>query len=252
MKIPFSTAGGDPIPPGDDEDPAWGVVQVPQVEDPYAPYQVFAALDNDRTFEESVDDSGTDVTGSDNTDYGQYNGNQSWPTVLPVQGTADYVGWGYPGVRKNCLDYAKAQIAKLGHAITGYGVSGQYFQLRTSSGVNATEARKSVAYIQAALQQGKPVIVGVDYHAGSPNADGVTDHFVVIVGSGTAPDGRHYFLFHDNAANYKNAKEGASEGNRLYWNEQNATLEGTSDAMYYGATAKQYYQVTQVRKTRTP
>lgn len=130
--------------------------------------------------------------------------------------------------------------------------AGQYWQLRDSSStVFSTVARQGVAYIVGALQQGTPVMVGVQYHTGThlSNADKATDHFIVLVGAGVDADGKKYFSFYDNAANYKLAAEGANDQNRLYWNETTATLEGATKATYSDNYTR-FYKVTQVRKTR--
>jgi hypothetical protein len=48
------------------------------------------------------------------------------------------------------------------------------------AGNPTSNAQYGFNIIDNALEQGNPIIVGVDYKSGSPNADGMTDHFIVI------------------------------------------------------------------------
>lgn len=244
---------GDPIPAGTDDDPAWGVVQVPQVDNPYAEYQVFSA--KSAIYDDVIIDESTDTTGTDYNDYGTFDdATQAWPTVSSIFSKAEFIGFYYPGITKQCFDYAKAQMALKGFASAPRNTPGQYWQLLDSNNtVFPSVARQAVAYINGALQQGTPVLVGVQYHTGihPSNEDKATDHFIVIVGSGVDAMGRKYYLFFDNAANYKLAAEGASDQNRLYWDETNGTLQGATKATYSDNQTK-FYKLTQVRKTRKP
>jgi hypothetical protein len=49
-----------------------------------------------------------------------------------------------------------------------------------SAGSATSKSKEGVTQIDKALENGNPIIVGVDYYKGSPNKDGVTDHFVVV------------------------------------------------------------------------
>jgi hypothetical protein len=48
------------------------------------------------------------------------------------------------------------------------------------AGTASSNAQKGFNIIDNALENGNPIIVGVDYKDGSPNRDGMTDHFIVV------------------------------------------------------------------------
>ena len=50
--------------------------------------------------------------------------------------------------------------------------------------IDFVKASEGLNYINQQLETGYPILVGVDYKAGSPNSDKTTDHFIVIVGRG--------------------------------------------------------------------
>src|SRR5690606_32778883 len=155
----------------------------------------------------------------DTTIYPNSPPNLPWPNISPVIPINQFIGWGYPGVRRNCMDYAKAQIAEVGYQISSYGASGQTFQIfTTQNGVNNTMLTQGLSYIRYALPNGIPIIIGVDDAPGSPNpqTDNTTDHFIVVVGMGTNTTGK-YLQFYDNASG--NASQGAHGLNLLYYND---------------------------------
>jgi len=57
--------------------------------------------------------------------------------------------------------------------VTGLGENGR-------AGNPTSNAQNGFNAIDNALEQGDPIIVGVDYQNGSPNADKMTDHFIVV------------------------------------------------------------------------
>ncbi|MGF7082726.1 hypothetical protein ABIB50_005099 [Mucilaginibacter sp. UYCu711] len=63
------------------------------------------------------------------------------------------------------------------------------------------------------------------------NADHMTTHFVVIVGSGVEADGRRYFRFYENATS--SPVEGRNKNNKLYYDPVALTLQGTSVTSYH-------------------
>ena len=99
----------------------------------------------------------------------------------------------------------------------------------------------------SALQSGKPVIVGVDDKPGSsnPQTDNTTDHFIVIVGTGTDANG-NYFTFYDNSTNH--AAQGTSANNTLYYNPTTGLITGTSQTTY--GLSLSPYTVTMIRKSK--
>jgi len=172
-----------------------------------------------------------------------FNHNQdSWPSVSNVRASSHFVD--FDG--RNCLALAKAQIAKAGLTDLGYGSA---YKIHDAAGGPYPAITKSgVEYVITKLKLGKPVIVGVDNRPGTPstvNADGKTDHFVVIVGSGADSQGK-YFTFFDNFTNVES--KGTSALNKLYYNEITGIITGKSAAPY--ANAYYDYIVTQVRKIK--
>ena len=96
---------------------------------------------------------------------------------------------------------------------------------------------------------GLPVMVGVDDAPGSPlgNPDFTTDHFVVIVGSGTDANG-NYFQFYDNASKYPVG--GANPYNRLYYDPSTGKISGASSSGYAHQPGRYNYIITQIRKNK--
>jgi hypothetical protein len=166
-----------------------------------------------------------------------------WPTIPNVLSSAQFVEYD----KRNCLVLAREQIAKAGVTDLGYGSA---FKTYTeSSGVNAAQAKAGVDYIISKLQSGKPVMVGVDNRPGTPsplNADGSTDHFIVIIGAGSDANG-NYFTFADNASNL--TSKGMSPFNKLYYNATTGMISGYSAANGVGGGFHDYI-VTQVRKNK--
>ena len=195
----------------------------------------------------SVDENNNIDGGYDTTIYSTFNPQQQiWPTIANVIPLNSFVGWGYPGVKRNCMDYAKAQIGKKGYQISNYGVNGQTIQIyREQTGVNNSNLIAGLSYLKYALSNGIPVIVGVHDAPGHPgNADQSTDHFIVIVGMGSNSNG-NYFSFYDNASG--NSNIGASPNNKLYYDSSTGLISGTSDAPYANGLT---YVLTQIRKSK--
>lgn len=62
-------------------------------------------------------------------------------------------------------------------------------------GVDKEDTNKAISYIKSALNQGVPVLIGVDTHSGSPNADKTTDHYLVVVGMEHNKNGNHLQVY---------------------------------------------------------
>ena len=206
-------------------------------------------LHNKTSYESSLGDiDNNTIGGYDNTFYPDFDfQTHGWPDVSPIISKDDFIGWSYPGINRNCMDYAKAQIAIKGYAISNYYDSGQTFQIYTSNnGVNSTELSKGVSYLKYALTNNIPVIVGVDFKLDSPNpgTDNTTDHFVVIVGMGSDAKGM-YLIFYDNAVSDPN--EGANVNNRLYYNSTTKKFQGQSQSTY---GVDKIYTITMIRKSK--
>lgn len=195
----------------------------------------------------SIDKNDNVSGGYDNTTYNQFNPQQEpWPTISNIISINNFIGWNHPGIPKNCMDYAKAQIAIKGYQISNYYDNGQTFQIYTAqNGVNWTALSQGLSYLKYALSNGIPVIVGIDDAPGNPgNLDNTTDHFVVIVGMGSDISG-NYFTFYDNADN--ESIKGASAFNKMYYNSTSGLIQGNSMTDY--ATGLTYI-LTQIRKSK--
>ena len=198
----------------------------------------------------AVDINNNTDGGNDNNIYVDFNPQQIWTTISQVIPTSQFVGWGSPGIKRNCMDYAKAQIAKNGYQISNYGSADQTFQIYTEqSGVNQPNLTKGLNYLKYALSNNIPVIVGVDDNPGHPgNPDNSTDHFVVIVGMGSNSNG-NYFQFYDNASG--NTSQGTSPLNLLYYNSSTGKISGKSQCSGYFNSVAHHYIITQIRKSKT-
>ena len=198
----------------------------------------------------AVDINNNTDGGNDTNSYADFNPQQTWTTISQVIPTNNFVGWGSPGIKRNCMDYAKAQIAKNGYQISNYGSAGQTFQIYTEqNGVNQANLTKSLSYLKYALSNNIPVIVGVDDNPGHPgNPDNSTDHFVVIVGMGSNSNG-NYFQFYDNASG--NISQGTSPLNLLYYNSSTGKISGKSQCSGYFNSVAHDYIITQIRKSKT-
>jgi RHS repeat-associated protein len=146
-----------------------------------------------------------------------------------------------------CLDLAKEQLNVVGYTCGSYYESTTHRVYTEQKGVNETETAKAIQYIHDALEQGIPVLAGVDNSPGHPgNHDETTDHFIVIVGQGSE-DGRNYFLFYDNSTRYQ--VNGTSENNKLYYDSKDGKITGTSET-FYSINSQRDYTITHVRESR--
>lgn len=216
-------------------------------------------LINNRTSFDTVlgDLDNNTVGGYDNTTYANFNPQQSvWIDISSVIPVSQFIGFGYPGIPRNCMDYAKAQIAKKGYKISNYGATGQTFQIyREQTGVNQSQLSLGLNYLKYALSNGVPVIVGVDDAPGVPknkdgtpgNPDLTTDHFIVIVGMGSNING-NYFQFYDNASGY--SSQGANSLNLLYYNNTTGIISGRSQTSYAQTPGLHNYIITHIRKSK--
>lgn len=198
------------------------------------------------------DDDNNTQGNYDNTSYSDYDDQtQPWPTIQNVISISDFVGWNrilHPTWQ--CMDYAKAQIAKKGYSISNYFDAGQTIQIYTAAnGVDKNAAKNAVGYLISTLQRGIPVIVGVDDQAGSPNpnTDNTTDHFIVIVGTGSDTNGT-YFTFYDNASG--DPIQGANINNKLYYYPSTGFITGKSQTDYAKSSNRHDYIVTMIRKSK--
>jgi hypothetical protein len=181
----------------------------------------------------------------DDTSPVTFNTNQDvWPTISNVLSNSQFVEYN----KLNCLDLAISQISITGVKDLFYSSAFKVFD--QNGGPYPTVTQNGVNYIVSKLKLGIPVIAGVDYKPGTPsskNLDGKTDHFIVIVGSGSDGAG-NYFTFFDNATNL--VSKGAKESNKLYYNSVTGIIKGRTGCTYDNGKPLPPYTVTQIRKNK--
>lgn len=190
---------------------------------------------------------------------------KKWANIHRVIPISFFRGWGYPGIKENCFDYAWAQLKLAGYTMMspGWGSSKKMnpniYQILLNtpvagmpSGVQKEQFVAAVSYLKKSIQNNIPVLAGVDDNPKASNTDKITDHFVVIVGMGTDESGS-YFIFDDNATGANDSSGvpiGASPLNRLYCKCDEFLLQGKTDPRNgYGKNL--IYTVTQVRASRS-
>ncbi len=173
-------------------------------------------------------------------------GKNKWPNISPVIPQNKFVGWNYRNIT-NCLDLAKRQIGIVGYTAGGAEDPTNIYPYNESKGVNQEQAEKAVNYMKDALEQGIPVIIGVDDKDGSPNKDNTTDHFLVVVGMGNDDNG-NYFRVYDNATS--NITGGTNPDNKLYYNPETYKIEGNKQFDNPYSQEVRRYIVSQVRISR--
>lgn len=190
-------------------------------------------------------------TDPDNQTYAEYQQHTPWPTIQRVIAFEDWVGFRRDayGNQVNCLTLAKEQLAKAGYKVSGYDPYGQTFQTYTNElGVNSSRTKQAITYMINAINNGIPILAGIDNRNGSPagNSDLTTDHFVVIDGMGSDAGG-NFFHFMDSSTNIR--ANGASYLNKLYYNENTGKITGNTQSGYGNLPGALPYTVTQVRKS---
>jgi len=114
---------------------------------------------------------------------------------------------------------------------------------------NKQQFNLGVAYIKKALANKIPVTVGLEdyddrFRTGYKNPDGLTDHFITIVGMGSDAKG-NYFHFFDNA----HSASGTSLANKLYCNCEKSSLIGKADPRNTYAQKTSAYIVSTIRES---
>lgn len=185
----------------------------------------------------------------DNATYQEYTSSMEWKTIAPIISPKDWVYYGYQGVT-DCLALSRLQAGKLGWTCNGYDAAGQTFKVwsnRTGTLVHdAVELRKGINYMLTSLNNFVPVIIGIDDRTGSPNLDGLTDHYLTVVGAGTEPDGRHFFRYYENGVGPSHLMLATHKDLKLYYDATAGTLEGTSHTGYMKNAT---FKVTQIRRS---
>lgn len=118
----------------------------------------------------------------------------------------DYPEFGFQGGDYRCFYASKAMVenTKLdGDSLKVHGPNNRFqMAIRQNPGgtvdVDPKDAEAAVGYLDGQLEVGHPVVVGVNYadtNYDHENADGITDHFVVINGrTGVGPGAVYAFL----------------------------------------------------------
>lgn len=193
---------------------------------------------------------------------------EDWSTISSVIPASNFIGWATDGIR-NCYKLAVKQLKEVDYAPadSGYDIkSSNLFQIfkdniggtnnegdkinDLNSEADKQRFRDAISYLKEALNDGAPILVGVDDQPGHPgNGDQTTDHFIVIVGMGKDENGC-YFLFYDNATSSQSV--GTSNDNKLYCDCVNYLLSGSghSDNTYLTGSTYMEYTVTQIRKSK--
>lgn len=157
-----------------------------------------------------------------------------------------FVAWGTNGV-KNCLELCKMILKKYG--LNNYGNSINVYQLKIEKnnkleyyGDNQIENYKNaINCIDNHLDNGRPIIVGVNYVINRKINEGTTDHFVVIYGRGY--DGTNYYYNYYEVGKSDVKKGYNDETNRFIYNPTTPDLYDDKSNMNNGCR----FDVTQVR-----
>jgi hypothetical protein len=114
--------------------------------------------------------------------------------------------------------------------------------------VDSKIALEALEYIDEQLNAGYPILVGVDHThrdqktSGKDHNEGITDHFIVIVGRGCTDNEAYYFFYEVGTAQKENGEyKGKHDNNKLYLKADHS-LRGSP---YHNSNRK--YVVTQVR-----
>ena len=140
------------------------------------------------------------------------------------------------GCKRRCVEMLK---------LSGGELSGARIDMTINDGNGrpispSSNFEKGIDAIDKSLNNGKPIILNVDYKVGNASsADKAGDHFIIVVGK-TVIDGIAYYHFYDPAT--KNVNRGTSNGNVLY--VKDGYLSG--DFVKYNGQANKY-KVTSVR-----
>ena len=162
--------------------------------------------------------------------------------------TSKFVSYGTNGV-KNCLDLCKMILKKYG--LSNFGSSANIFRLMYEKngkldyyGENPKENYKqAIDCIDRHLENGRPIIVGVNHTIGRGINEGTTDHFVVIYGREYVDE---HYLYYYYEVGKGSVVYGFNEDNRFIYDISNPNkpkLYDEKSSIYNGAR----FDVIQVR-----
>ena len=116
----------------------------------------------------------------------------------------------YAGCKRRCMEMLKVSGGELSGARIDMTVNDEYGRPISPS----HNFRKGIEAINKSLDNGKPIILNVDYKKGhASSADKAGDHFIIVVGK-TIIDNVVYYHFYDPATS--NVSRGTSNRNVLY------------------------------------
>jgi hypothetical protein len=149
-----------------------------------------------------------------------------------------------------CFTAAKQMAEKSGAEVLGGGAVNSIvtaYEENTTDGYNVKSkgtTAEAIAYINSQINQGKSVVVGVDYKKGHPgNDDSITDHFVAISSRLTnLKDGSVIYRFYDPGTSWQD--KGTSDKNTF--SLQSGMLAGTT----FYKTTNNKYTISQIRKNK--
>lgn len=165
----------------------------------------------------------------------------------PIQLQVPFCGY-QSNDRDGCFRRCTEMAAAVGVTVGGPDVRIQVALREDGSGhvtVDPDRAREGLAYIDAQLQAGHPVVVGVSYMDADYNVDDITDHFVIITARGVEPDGDLYYAFHDPATSHASSGTDASPWNRFYPGADGALFRPAASQAPLGSHT---YDVAMVRR----
>ena len=105
------------------------------------------------------------------------------------------------------------------------------------------EERKAIKYIDQQLEDGKPIVIGIDRGDAyeTYNKDNSTEHFVVVTGRKTDKKGLYYRFFEVGTYESNKKLKGVNPSNRLY-------LKDDFNLIGKKPSSSKKYRLTQVRK----
>ncbi|MBZ4415675.1 LysM peptidoglycan-binding domain-containing protein [Myxococcus sp. RHSTA-1-4] len=158
-------------------------------------------------------------------------------------------GHGYTPSDTACFKAAVAMAKSAGATVTGPDSRIQVAKSENGKGqvtVDSKKAAEGRKYIDSQLDAGKPVVVGVSHKDSNYNADGLTDHFVVITGRGVDEKGRTYYTFHDPGTTQKTKGADTNPNNRFYVDDSGKMYRPGKEASGYVTDRR--FEVAMVRR----
>ena len=148
----------------------------------------------------------------------------------------------------NCLDLCKCILKKYG--LTNFGSPNNIFRLIYEDngtikyyGSNPQDNyRKAIECIDNHLDNGRPIIVGVNHTLGKTINEGATDHFVVIYGKGYE-DGNYFYTYYEVGKSSIDASYNDKDNRFIYVDDENPLFYDIKSNRKDGKR----FDVTQVR-----